>query len=124
MDGDLVGRLAGSRRDNGAARESVERLDGVTALMLDLVQRDGTRTALSYSYLVSIRFEAGGALTLEFVGHTVTISGRNLEPVYIALKGHTAQRIAESASEFDDGKAEVFVETIDIRGEEAASQER
>lgn len=83
-------------------------------------KRDGARTAISYSYLAAVEASPEGAITIEFVGHTVSITGRRLGQVFEALAAQRALELAESASEFDEGGGEPEIETIAV----VAVQER
>ena len=87
-----------------------------SAPALTLRQREGERTALSYSYLSRVTLKPSEAIEIEFVGHSVLIQGRRLQAVFEALAGQRALEIAESSSDFDDGKDDPFVETIAIVG--------
>jgi len=48
------------------------------ALMLELRKKDGSVTALGYSWLERVDFDPSEDITLKFVGQTVKIVGRNL----------------------------------------------
>lgn len=78
----------------------------------------GDCTALSYAYLSAVTFDRSGRLLVEFVGHTVSITGVNLLPVFEALRTHTAETVSESPSEFVAQEGEPIVEVITVVGTE------
>ena len=79
-----------------------------------LRQREGTRTALTYGYLSSVRLDPEGSVDLEFVGHQATLKGRRLNAVFEALSSQQAMEIAEALSPTDDGSEAPFIQTISI----------
>jgi hypothetical protein len=66
-----------------------------SALMLELVRRDGPRTALSYAFLNRAIWTPRDAVLLSFASHLVRIDGRNLLPMFAAICTHRAFRIVE-----------------------------
>lgn len=64
-------------------------------LMLDLRFKDGNATALSYAYLVAVRFNPSEGLELEFTGHRVTLKGRGLSRLYRGLLAHVVGHVQE-----------------------------
>lgn len=84
------------------------------SLMLDLVLADGCRHGMPYSGLSAVKFGSDGVLTLEFPGHTVTISGRGLLPLYRHVLLHLAREIIASVSGMDDGKEACWVKAINV----------
>lgn len=89
--------------------------------MLDYRFRDGRRHALPYSYLAGVALTAERAIVCEYPNRTVTITGRNLGPVYAAITRHTAVAVAEDPTGFDEGGDEPYVERVDIASDQAAS---
>jgi hypothetical protein len=91
------------------------RLSGEAAIpALVLRQREGTKTALSYSYLTAVKLVPSTSVEIDFVGHAVSIRGHRLGPIFEALANQEAMEIAETNSEFDDESGAPFVETIAI----------
>lgn len=87
---------------------------GGTSLMLDLRFRDGKRVAMPYGYLSQAELEPAQRLVLRFASATVTISGRNLDQIYIAVLSHTAIAIVQAEATFDAGGDGPYVEGISI----------
>ena len=67
-------------------------------VMLELRFKTGNAKALAYSYLVGIDFDPSEGIMLNFSGHEVRISGRNLRPLFSGL---VSQRVA-AVQEMDD----------------------
>lgn len=74
------------------------------ALMLELVRRDGPRTAFSYAFLTrgiwrpqgtAEAGRGGDVVLLKFATHVVRIEGRTLLPMFAAICAHRAFRILE-----------------------------
>lgn len=109
---------ASQRSDTGVAPTWAGpclRLAGeVSSPSLVLRQREGRLTALSYSYLTSVRFDPAEGVEIEFVNHMVAIKGRRLTPVFDALALQRALELAESKSEFEQEEGTAFIETIGI----------
>jgi hypothetical protein len=82
------------------------------AKMLDLVMRNGDHTALPYPYLVRAKLIGGEKIELCFTEQTVTLTGRNLGPLYQHLLAQTVRRIEEDVSGFDDGRSATWVKGI------------
>jgi hypothetical protein len=57
---------------------------------------NGNLRALGYSYLVGLDFDPSKNLVLEFTNRTVTITGRNLTPLFKALAAHKVMWICEA----------------------------
>jgi hypothetical protein len=70
---------------------SVISADRQQKLMIDFRRLNGNRKALAYSYLVACDFDPSEAIKLDFSGYAVTITGRNMGPLYDGL---VAQRVA------------------------------
>lgn len=83
---------------------------------LILRQREGARTALSYSYLAAVKINPSEGINIEFVGHSVQLRGRRLGAVFEAIAAHRAMELAEGRSDFDEGNEAPFIETIAIVG--------
>lgn len=93
------------------------------AVMLELRLRDGTILGLHYSWLERAEFDPSTGITLTFGGHTVTITGRNLngcgdaEPqvrMFSSILRHRVAWIREGtrADGFTVEKGATFVERI------------
>lgn len=95
--------------------EPADTLSAGTALMLDLVMREGDHLALPYSYLAAARFNPSAGITLEYPDRVVTITGRRLEPLYQAVCTHTARRVVQGQDGFDDEPEGPFVQAIEVK---------
>jgi hypothetical protein len=82
--------------------------------MLDLVQRTGNRQALPYAYLVAARLVGNTRVELLFTETLVTLSGRNLLPVYQQLIAQSVWRLEESGTGFDDPTLVTWIESITV----------
>lgn len=82
--------------------------------MLDIALRTGNHQALPYPYLVTAKIIGNAKIELLFTESQVTITGRNLLPVYQQLIAQTVWRLEESGTGFDDPKLESWIETITI----------
>lgn len=86
--------------------------------MLDVRFMGGDRRALGYSFLVDVQFDRSGTITATFTGHTLTIEGRHLEVVYVALSEmrlwwvKPAPHLADMTDEVPDG--EPFIERLAV----------
>ena len=89
-------------------------VENTMVAMLDLRLPGGRRKALPYSYLSSVEFDPSKGLVCEYASCRVTITGRNLEPVYAAIANHTALAVIQSASGFDKEEDGPFVEAIRV----------
>lgn len=87
---------------------------GGSARMIDFVFKNGDRTGLPYSYMVSVRLIGGETIELEFTEKLVQVRGRNLGPLYQHLLAQSARRVEESGSGFDDDRLQSWVESIVI----------
>ncbi len=70
---------------------SVVSADRHRKVMLELRLLGGNSKALAYSYLVAITFDPSHGIQMDFSGYTVTITGRNLRPLFDGL---VSQRVA------------------------------
>jgi hypothetical protein len=70
---------------------SILSADRLRKVMVEFRLLTGNAKALAYSYLVCADFNPSEGIKLDFSGYDVTISGRNLRPVF---EGLVAQRIA------------------------------
>lgn len=61
--------------------------------MLDLVDEAGNHTALPYHALESVHFNPSGTITLKYHSQEVTLTGRNLKPIYDGITRQKASRI-------------------------------
>lgn len=78
------------------------------AVMLELRQKDGSILALHYSWLERAEFDPSTGITLTFGGHTVKLTGRNLnghgdtEPqvrLFASLVRHRVAWVCESGGD-------------------------
>ncbi len=88
--------------------------------MIDLVLKNGDRTALPYAYLVQTRLRGGASIELTFTESVVTITGRGMAVLYKHLLAQTASCIGETASGFDDDRLQTWVEAITIKPRDGA----
>lgn len=91
-----------------------------TALMLDLVLADGNHVGLPYTYLSAVNLDASVGIVLEYPDRTVTITGRNLRPVYRGILSHTALRLAVAESvmmDTEEGQPLITGITIEKQGD-------
>ena len=65
-------------------------------VMVTFFTHDGNMRALGYSYLIGLDFDPSKALVMEFTGRTVTLTGRNLMPIFKALAAHKVVWIREA----------------------------
>ena len=85
------------------------------AVMLDVRLRTGDRETFPYAYLVRMRLDASGIITLKFSDTKVEIRGRNLGGLYDALKSHAAAWIQEGDDLHDETPEEApFISAIKI----------
>ena len=93
------------------------------ALMLELRKRDGKATAFPYTYLARVDFDPSDGIVLRFGGHTVTITGRNLNAMvqpnvrlFPAIVRHRVPWIqqADGATAMAAPKGTLVIETIKI----------
>ncbi len=75
-------------------------------LMLDVRFSNGSRCALSYSYLVKIEYLPADQLKLIFGLDTVLVEGRRLLPLYEKLRRHRARFVQEGTVAEDELKPE------------------
>ena len=75
-------------------------------LMLDVRFSNGTRCALSYSFLVKIEYLPADQLKLIFGADTVLLEGRRLLPLYEMLRRHRTRFIQEGTVAEDELKPE------------------
>lgn len=68
-------------------------------LMLHL--KSGAIKALAYSQLICPSWNNDGSIELEYVGHRVRITGRNLRQIYFAIANDMAAEIYEDHSHHD-----------------------
>ena len=59
--------------------------------MVEFRLLEGNAKALAYSYLVAAEFDPSEGIQLDFSGYAVTITGRNLRPLF---EGLVSQRVA------------------------------
>lgn len=121
-DGDAVAELAADDLDElTEERKCYSRLRGRRGQLLMIEFRLGTGDcwALEYSYLAAVKFNKSEGLVLKFSGHTVTIEGARLRPIYRGLLDHAigyVQEIDDDREAALDG--EPFVERIVVEERE------
>ncbi len=64
-------------------------------VMVTFRLKNGNFRALGYSYLIGLDFNPSKQLVMEFTSVTVTITGRNLTPLFKALAAHKVVWISE-----------------------------
>jgi hypothetical protein len=65
------------------------------AVMLELRLKTGDLKAIGYSYLVGVDYNPGVGIVIDFTGHKVNVTGRNLLPIFNALVRHRVTYIRE-----------------------------
>jgi hypothetical protein len=63
--------------------------------MVEFRQVGGNSRAFGYAYLVAIEFNPTTGIVLNFGAAKVTLRGRNLRPLFAALRRHTVTRVYE-----------------------------
>lgn len=86
----------------GTDAYSVLSADRAQKAMCEFRLKSGNAVALAYSYLVKAEFDPSRGIELDFSAHTVTLTGKNLAPVFAGI---VAQRVAV-VTEVDDLQAE------------------
>lgn len=97
-------------------RESLQ--SGLRPPMLDIRPRSGARLALPYTALRQVEFDPDvrPPLVITFSSHVVSVDGRNLESLYLALVSHRAQSIIEQNPRHEeDGQNGVWIESLRIK---------
>ena len=85
------------------------------AVTLDFRLKTGDSENFPYSYLVRMRFDKSGIITLKFSDTKVTITGRNLLGLYDALGAHKVTWIQEGDDRYDErSESEPFISAIKI----------
>src|SRR4051794_2598394 len=84
--------------EEGGAYRAFARARGVKQFvpMLELRFCDGNRKAIEYSLLEKIDFDPSRGVTLSFSPYLVTVSGKNLLPLFAGLVRHSIQWIREA----------------------------
>lgn len=93
-----VNELLRHVRDRGAEPDGEEeypcyaRLRGPqqSAFMVEFRLADGTSDALDYGYLTRVGFHPSQGLVFHFAGVMVSVLGRNLRPLFEAVRDHRA----------------------------------
>ena len=67
--------------------------------MIDLQLENGDHVALPYHYLEEVQFNPSTGIKMFFNEREVTITGRNLQPIYAGLTGHRIGRITPATRE-------------------------
>lgn len=62
--------------------QNVPALDQQWVRCLNLVRKNGTRVAFSYSHFIWANFDPSLGLQMHFATHTITMKGRNLGRLY------------------------------------------
>lgn len=85
------------------------------AVTLDFRFKTGDSENFPYSYLVRMRFDKSGIITLKFSDTKVTITGRNLLGLYDALSVHKVRWIQEGDDRYNErSESEPFISAIKI----------
>jgi hypothetical protein len=84
-------------------------------LMLEFRFKNGDGAAFGYSYFAGMSFDASGKLEIYFAGNKVTVTGRNLKPVFDGLLVHSVGFLREMDESSDSlPETETFIESIKI----------
>ena len=84
-------------------------------LTLELQSKTRDCWALSYAYLLSLHYDVTGSIELQFSSAKVVIEGRQLKPLYDALKEQTVASIREADLESEQSTGGVtFVQSIAV----------
>ena len=107
----VIGKPSGhtsEREQDDAVREAYAtgRRQTQDDLMLDVRFSNGTRCALSYSFLVKIEYLPADQLKLRFGLDTVLVAGRRLLPLYEMLRRHRTRFVQEGTVAEDELKPE------------------
>lgn len=82
--------------------------------MLDFRTRGGDATGIAYSYLQTVRHNPSVGLMLSFTTHLVTLHGRNLGELYLALLDQAVQRIEEQGEHDEEPEGAPVVSRLRI----------
>lgn len=96
-------------------RDSLQ--SGHRPTMLDIRPRNKARLALPYTALRKVEYDpdANPPLTITFSSHVVTVEGRHLESLYLAVVGQRAQAIVEQNPRHDEEPdGVVWIESLRI----------
>lgn len=96
-------------------RDSLQ--SGHRPTMLDIRPRNGARLALPYTALRKVEYDpdAMPPLTITFSSHVVTVEGRHLESLYLAVVGQRAQAVVEQNPRHDEeADGVVWIESLRI----------
>lgn len=105
-------KLVGDRSEPAAFRHLAENLRGFGS-RIGFRFVDGGMKSLPYSHLVETAFDPTAGIILEFVGHRVTITGRNLVALYDALEDEEVGEIVEQhANDMSLAEGDLYVARI------------
>ena len=79
---------------------TVEKQQGVTAIMLDFEFENGNRLALPYSGMLRMDYDPSEGILLEWANEHIRISGYNLAELYRLLVRHRVLSVRESRDDF------------------------
>lgn len=88
--------------------------DGL-AYTVDYVFLNGSRRAIAYGYLTEVRIDPSEGIEVRYTGPVVSIRGRNLMPIYEALRTQRAYRIIEIDARFGLSDADTAVTAIEVK---------
>lgn len=84
----------------------------------DIILRTGTEYSFHYSRLLPFyRLMGNNNICIFTYGINISISGRNLRPLYEAFKKQKTAWVKESYSGTDSGETNVFISNIEITGD-------
>lgn len=86
--------LVGDRAEPSAFRHLAEGRQGLDS-RIGFRFLSGLMKSLPYSHLVETEFDPAVGVVLQFVGHKVTLAGRNLVGLYQSLEDGTVGEIVE-----------------------------
>lgn len=87
------------------------------AIALNCVFSDGTQKAFMYAYMSSYNFDPSIGIEIISTDGSITIKGRNLQPIYDGLLRHKIRWVKQFLNEIEDDtpEDECFVNFIDFQ---------
>jgi hypothetical protein len=105
-------KLVGDRNEPAAFRHLAEAQQGFDS-RIGFRFVDGRMKSLPYTYLVETEFNPDIGIILQFVGHRVTIAGRNLVSLYHGLEdGAVGELVEQHANEMAVEESAAFISRI------------
>jgi hypothetical protein len=115
IDSIIAARRQSQAEESGSEFYALARVDGAEHF-LELRFRDGVRAAFSYDKLGWFNFSPDtGMLDADFMGTIVSIEGRGLDELFLALKMKKVSWVKEADTELQDNDANAtFIKEITI----------